>query len=113
MPPLPTSKYITPCSRANSRMSFACSAEGMSLLGTKWSGTITTLFGSKTLFTPMRSNSLMAMGAVMSLAITRSTLTFKNSPGLTLSFPLWAARILSDMVDPVILHLFSWEASAR
>ena len=103
MPISPTSKYLIPCSREKSRISLACSAEAMSLLGTKWSGTMTILDGSKTFFTPSRRNSRMAMGAVISLERTMSTRTLMNSPGLTSLLSAWAARIFSDKFNVIPL----------
>jgi len=54
--------------------------------------------GSNTRAAPMRWNSLIASGAVMSLATRKSGRTMMNSPGLTSSRPAWAARIFCVMV---------------
>ncbi len=78
---------VSPCSFEKSLRSFACSAEFMSLFGTKWSGTSTMRFLLNTFFAPAFLNSRMDIGAVMSFARTISTFAFISSPGTTSFFP--------------------------
>ena len=99
IPILPTSKKLTmPFSLQNCLIKLTCSADFMSLFGTKWSGTKTVLVTSKTLSTPILLNSLIATGAVMSFASVISTFAVIKSPALTLSLPECAANIFSVMV---------------
>src|SRR5579884_1667577 len=78
----------------------------MSLLGVKWSGTKTAVFGSLIRSAPLIFlNSSMARAAESSLARLTSTLTMRISPGLTVSRPEWAARIFSVIVIPMMAPL--------
>ncbi len=61
-----------------------------------------TLFLLKTFFAPMRLNSLMAMGEVMSLPSAISTFAFISSPGVTAFTPACFARIFSVIVIGLI-----------
>ena len=72
----------------------ACCADWISLAGVKWLATKTTRAGSKTRSTPIFSNSLMANGAVMSLAIARSTCTSISSPASTVALPFVGQDLL-------------------
>ena len=63
--------------------------------GLTTAATITIFLGSKTFFTPILRNSLMAIGAVMSLLRITSALTLINSPGTTFFLPQCTARIFS------------------
>ena len=88
IPILPTSKkFSSSCSFANSLIILTCSADLMSLLGTKWSGTKTHLDLSKTFLQPIFLNSLIATGPVMSLASVISNFAVMSCPGLTSSKP--------------------------
>ena len=69
-----------------------------SFAGAKCEGTITTFLGSKVCFSPVFLNSRMAIGAVTSFAITKSTLTSTRSPACTLGIPAWRAMIFSVIV---------------
>ena len=96
MPILPTSKKCSSsCSRENSLTCFTCCADFISLFGTKWSGTKTTLSLSKTFFTPILLNSFIATGPVISLARVISTFAVINCPAFTSFRPAWSAKIFS------------------
>src|SRR5262249_19333514 len=71
-----------------------------SFAGAKWSATITTFDGSKTLSTSIRSIARKASGPDTSFAKTRSHRTMTTSPGATSSASQWASRIFSASVCP-------------
>ena len=108
IPILPTSKkFSKSCSLANSLNIFTCSADLISLFGTKWSGTNTHLVLSKTFLAPVFLNSLTATGPVISFAKVISSFAVINCPGLTSSSPACAARIFSGIfIGLVIISSF-------
>ena len=67
----------------------------------EWSGTITTLVGSKTRLAPIFSIARNAMGPEMSFVITTSQRTMTMSPGATASASVWSRRIFSASVSPM------------
>ena len=84
MPPRPSSKkYLSRCFFAKSRAMRHWSADLMSLAGTKWLSTMARRSGSNTEAAPAFSNSLIAMGAVMSLPMSMSSRQVISSPGRT------------------------------
>ena len=88
---------------ANSLTHLQCSADLISLLGTKWSGTSAILSLSNTVLTVILSISWIATGDVISLPRTRSKSASINCPALTSERPACAARIFCVIVIPIIL----------
>src|SRR5260221_13270765 len=89
----------------HSRATAACAALRASLAGTKCDSTIAIRSLFQSLLIPARSNALIEIGAVTSLAMARSTLAIINSPGCTDFFSECAAKIFCIAVWPINLVL--------